>query len=226
MSILVIHLPRDKMVEVNHKENQSMNPQDNNTQFTGISQNESISTSQGDGTKGWKITAIIAIIAVIGLTAGLVFFALKTKNLNNDIKDLQANLNATNVVLNKFKEATGVSNPEDFVSGTVNIGSSTFFDAMTAADIIGNISLSLIKSGTGASFIKTSADGNFQIASLGATTESVPGEWIAYFYRSLPDGEWVFSNFSGLSLPLCSDITQEEIAAFDGIVECIIRNGQ
>lgn len=197
-----------------------MNPQDNNIQFTGMSQNEATATPSEGGGKVWKIVSIISIIAVIGLAAGLVFFLMKANGLKEDKDDLQAKLNTATATLNEFKEATGVNNPNDIgTMGTADIDFSVFFDAMTVADVSANAFLRI--SNDDMSFIKLSTDGNFQIASFHAST-APDSNWLAYFYRALPDGEWTYSNFSGQDPTVgCADATNEEIAAFNGVIECL-----
>jgi|GEM_PF-2167557 len=194
----------------------------NNTQFTGMSQSESTDASEGGG-KAWKIISVIAIILVIGLAAGLVFFMMKANGLKGDNDNLQSTVDTRTAELNRFREVTGVQNPNDFSTvASADVDFSVFFDAMTAAGFSNNVSLSIARDGS--SFIKPSADGNFQIASFSAGGELYNG-WTALFYRTLPNGDWTYSDLSGVGIlqeaQSCDGIAEEEVTAFDGVIECL-----
>ncbi|MCL1839803.1 hypothetical protein FWF89_02260 [Candidatus Saccharibacteria bacterium] len=183
-----------------------MEPQDDNTtQFTGTPQSETPAFSEAKTTgKGIKVFAVFSIFLIIALAAGLTFFYMKSDENSKKVDDLQAKIDAKNEELNNLRE-TAMS----------EIDFSVFYDAMATAGISEDVYLIA----TDESFIKTSADDNFQIARFIADEPEGSG-WIAFFYRALPDGDWVFSDFSGNGLASCEDLTEEEIAAFDGIVEC------
>jgi hypothetical protein len=193
-----------------------MEPQDNNPQFTGISQSETSAFTQSKSGKIWKTMSTVFIVLFIGAAAGLVFFFLKSQDDTKKIDDLEASISSKTAELNRFKEAAGVDNPDDATTGTgKTIEFSAFFNAM-AKFKTAYAGLALDKD----SFIKPSTDGKYQIAKLDGGSGGEDGGGLAFFFRALPDGEWTFSNFSGNGQPLCDDVTEAEIAAFDGVVEC------
>lgn len=196
-----------------------MEPQDNNMQFTGTPQSETVSFSEPKASSGpWKIISIIVVILAIGLAAGLTFFMMKSNENSKKIDELNNSLSVTTNELNRFKDATGVNNPDEIISND-EVDFLAFYEVLNSAGLTAIPTLSIVESGANASFIKLSTDKKYQIASFAATgTEAA--SWTAYFYRALPDGEWKFSDFSGQAVPTCNEVSDEEIAAFDGVVEC------
>ncbi|MFV0484731.1 MAG: hypothetical protein ACK5MU_00660 [Candidatus Saccharimonadales bacterium] len=168
--------------------------------------------------KGWKIAAICAIVAVVGLCAGLVFVLMHSNDSSKKVDDVQAKLDASTEELNRFREVTGVDAAADYVSNDdyLNIDFTELYNSIPKE----SADMSLVFALEGA-YMKQ--NGDYQIATFGVgevTNGSIGGGYTGHFYRALPDGEWKFSNYSGQAQPVCSDLTEEEQAAFDGVLEC------
>jgi hypothetical protein len=199
-----------------------MESQDNNIQFSGTPQSESTAspfpTPKDKGGKTWKLISIISLVLVVGLAAGFTFFLLQAQKDGDKISDLEGRLSTANTELNKFREVTGAQSADDVA---MNMDFSAFFDAMAEADVsTENLVLSVSKDWS----IKLSEDGDYEIAIFGANDVTLEGGWTAVFYRSLPDGDWKYSiNFSGHQEPFCSELSEDELAAFDGIITCAVE---
>jgi cell division protein FtsL len=186
-----------------------MEPNDN-TQFTGTSQSESLSLSQPKSNKGSKIFIIILIVLVLGLAAGCVFFFMQSSDNNKKIDDLQSSLDAANAELNELKGSSVVA-PVSI--DTVQMGE-LIKKEFPDSDIVIWLSES--------SFIKNSQNNKFQIAKFEANDNGEPtGAFGLVMYRTLPDGKWQLSNFTGHQAGFCSDYDKEDIEAFAGVLECI-----
>jgi len=198
-----------------------MESQDNNPQFTGTPQSESVSFKPKGGNGSSKIFPIISVILILGLAAGGVFFFMQAQNSTKKIDDLTTERDAAKTELNAFREATGAQNAADVTSPSIDFG--VFYNAISTYNSINaaNISENVMLIAAKTSFIKPSKNGKFQIAFFGANEPGGSG-WNAYFYRALPDGNWTLSNFSGNGLVTCAEgvPTEDEIAAFEGIVGC------
>lgn len=163
------------------------------------------------GGKGWKIATICAIVVIAGLCAALVFMFMSMTDANKKADDAQAKLNTSTTELNKFREVTGVENAADYVASDVDMDfttiSSLFGDGMVYA--------------LSGSYVKD--NGDYQIAKF-AAAPVVDGElstgYTAYAYRTLPDGEWKKSGYTGNGQANCTDLEAADIAAFDGVLEC------
>ena len=189
-----------------------MEPQDNNaTQFTGTPQSESPAFEPKSG-KGLKIFPIIAIVLILGLAAGLVFFFMQAQSNKDKVDTLTTERDAARTDLNAFREATGAQNPEDVTSGK--------FDLTGIAKILelGDDALIML----GDVDIKITGGGKYQIA------RHAVGEGISFWYRVLPNGAWKGSGFSSQSAPYCKDLEKDDLAAFKelmgvegGVLTCV-----
>ena len=187
---------------------------DIDTRFTGISQNESVSTfdTPVKASAGpWKMIAIISLVLVVGLAAGLTFFALQASGSDKKLDEKQATIDTQATELAAFQEATGVDNASDVVMGET---------AIDLTEINGLLVEGSMVTLDGA-FVRTSKDSKYEIARFGVTEAAGSGH-TAYFFRALPDGEWKKSAFTteGNNIPFCTEVTEAEIAAFDGVIEC------
>jgi hypothetical protein len=158
--------------------------------------------------KGWMIAAIAAIVVVVGLAAGLTFALLSVSDSKRKVDEMQVSLDSTTSELNRFKEVTGVENPEDVVMGDGGVD----VDFSSIAKLLNNAFVYL-----DGSFLRY--NGDFQVAKFNVSDAGGSG-YVAYLYRALPDGQWRYSSFSGQGAPSCDDVTDEEVDAFEGIIEC------
>jgi len=179
-----------------------MEPQNTNVQFAGVPQSESSPFSQPKSGKGMKVFAIFAVILILGLTTGGVFFFLQNQESQNKIDELKLQLSSTNATLDEFKRATGVDNPNE-----VSVGGT--FDFTNIAEVLGDTAVSL----EGA-FIRFTKNGNFQIARFGSTPNPI------FLYRG-DDGQWKKSSFIGQIDAPCSDFSEDEIAALMDFIGCV-----
>ena len=167
--------------------------------------------------KGWKIAAICALVAVVGLGAGLVFVLMSSNDSSKKVDDVQAQLDARTEELNKFKEVTGVESATDFVASNVDVDLTKLYSVVPKT--AGNTVMFNLNGG----YLKE--NGKYQVALLGVgeyTAEGVaiPSGYAGYFYRALPDGEWVMSKYTGNAQAKCADLTEDDKKAFEGLLEC------
>lgn len=171
-----------------------------------------------NGGKGWMIAAICAFVAVIGLGAGLVFVWMSGNDTSKKVDEVQASLDARTAELNKFREVTGVESADELTGDdSLNLDLSELYKVLPKTDDLS------VLFGLDRAYIKDTVDGKYQIASFPASDVAdgeITSGFVAYFYRVLPDGEWKYSGFSGQAVPGCADLTEEELAAFNGILKC------
>ena len=181
-----------------------MEPQTDSTQFTGTPQSESTPAPEPKSGKSSKLFPILAIVIILGLAGGGAFFFMQSSDANKKIDTLTSERDAAKTSLGAFKEATGVDDPADVVTGGGKFDLSGIANLVSAQDLI------LFEG----AFVMTSTDGKFEIASFMGIGAQL------YFYRTLPNGEWKKSDGFSREPALCSEVTDEEIAAFADIVEC------
>ena len=175
---------------------------------------------QGCRCKGWMVFSICLIIIVLGLGTCLFLLGAKYEDNEENLVNVQSELSSVKEKLDKYRELTETEEPEEVVD-TKDL--TDMFEGINTA-LNDRISSSFLVSLDGA-FIKKSANEKYQIASFGvaeiADDSSIGGGgFMAFLYRELPDGEWAFSNFSGQAVPNCDEVTEAEIEAFDGVLEC------
>jgi len=208
-----------------------MEPQNyNNTPFTGIPQSSSSDFTEPKvkaNPEPWKIAFIVATVFAIGFAAGFIIFVMKANANDTKAAELQTSLNVTTDQLNRFKEATGVDNPDSVKLAT---DFSVFYDAILS-NPQPHFHNSLILIVGKDSFIKRSKNGEFEIAKFSSNGAELfvnlePDEdYPIYFYRALPDGTWKMSDFSGGTpeKPItCGEghPSEAEITALEGIIGC------
>lgn len=169
--------------------------------------------------KGWKIAAICAFVAVVGLGAGLVFMCLSSNDEGKKVDDIQAKLDARTEELNKFKEATGVDNADDVKASGIDVDLTEIYNAVpkstTGTNPLFSLNGSYMKENNGYAIAQ------FRMGDYSAEGVAVGSAYTGYFYKALTDGEWKMSEFSGQAQTSCDDVTDEEKAAFKDIVTCV-----
>lgn len=200
-----------------------MEPQ-NTTSFTGESQSQNqapIDLNQpkkNSGGKVWKIVSICAIVLAIGLGAGFTYFLLDANDLSKKNDDLGSQLLSHLSELAKYKEMTGTNSPDE-ITNVDNmsidfVGLQSALSGGLQGDFL--ISLEDIE-------LKDNKDSSYQTLSLSVFEGAgYATSFTAYLYRSLStDGEWKYSsNYSGLEVPTCDEVSEEEEKAFAGVLEC------
>lgn len=196
--------------------------QQDSTSFTGASQSQTdpvvIETPKKEKNV-WKIVSICTVILVLGLGAGLTYFLLNSNDLKKDKDELQGRYDTVMSELAKYKELTGTENADEIT----NIDDmSVNFEGIQNA-LSEGLDHDFLISLDGADF-KDNSDSSYQ--TLGLSVYEGAGYatgFTAYLYRSMTDGDWVYSSsYSGQAAPGCDDVSEEEEKAFDGVIKCTV----
>ncbi len=189
------------------------------------------------GGRGWKITGIAFILLFLVAAAGAAIFffmmgdqANKVTNRDDRIKTIERDLaTCQNSCSAGGSDGTGTGTGQGSGNGqgsgsgqgsgaqggnTENFAD--FYTAATSGGAPAGLTLTLARDG----FVRSSTDGNYRIAVFGATGAGNANLGKYYFYRGRNESTWTYSKYSGATVPACSAVSEAEVAAFAGVVEC------
>ena len=156
----------------------------------------------------WKITAICGITLALGAGAWATFLTINQNDCKNDLSAVQEQLDTAKADL-ADQQDTKQATPEIDLTETLT-GINTAIDNRVGGEFAVSLEGAYVKTNNG-----------YEIAHFLVSDDLENGTgFAAFLYRILPTGTWKISEFSGHAIPGCSDVNEDEVAAFDGILEC------
>ena len=167
----------------------------------------------------WQRVAVCMMVIAAGLLIGLVVSLVIVVTKNSEVASLNREKTSLNSELNSIYSKLGVSSLADAITQIDKI------EVMDGGDL--SEVNDLLTGKFGASYKLDLADANinfvirngvYKIVSLGVYRES--GTQRVVLYEKIADGKWKLGGFDATKADACTDSTEEEKAAIDGIIPC------